>query len=41
MIEIKVLKKGIEGEKKANKILNGLSDDYYVLRDLNIRVDGR
>lgn len=39
--KIKILKSGLEGEVKASKIFSKLSDDYYVLSDLDIRVEDK
>ena len=36
-----VLSSGLEGENKANSIFEKLSDDYYVLSDLNVKVDNK
>lgn len=35
----KVKKSGLKGEEKALRIYEGLSDEYYVLSDLNVEVD--
>lgn len=37
----RVLSSGLEGENKANSIFEKLSDDYYVLSDLNVKVGNK
>lgn len=39
--QIKILKHGLKGEKKALKQLSKLPKDYFVFTDLNINVDNR
>lgn len=39
--KVRVLSSGLEGENKANSIFEKLSDDYYVLSDLNVKVGNK
>lgn len=39
--KIKILKAGLEGEVKAGMTFSKLSDDYYVLSDLDVRVNDK
>lgn len=38
---VSILSSGLEGENKTNAIFEKLSDDYYVLSDLNVKVDNK
>lgn len=40
-VQIKILKHGLKGERKALKQLSKLPKDYYVFTDLNINIDNR
>lgn len=39
--KVKILKSGLEGEVKSKKVFSRLSDDYYVLSDLDVKVDDK
>lgn len=38
---VSILSSGLEGENKTNAIFEKLSDDYYVLSDLNVKVGNK